>query len=300
MSPEINQVSNGKNNKNSEKKYRNQFIANLVAGATHATLSTLSGYPFDFVKGRTQAQPHLYKSSFDCMNKSYKSGGILTFYKGSLSPWINHMIKRPIQFSIAEPAKIYLTNKLDGKTNTCYINYIVGASTGIVGPLYGTPLQVVKVSMQTTTNPEIKNSFQLIKHILKTDGFIGFYRGFNPTVMKDIVYSGSFLGTYLSLRDYFGCDIWWKNSMNGILAHCFTWCVFMPFDYIKTNSQKYLDVGEKKLSIYEIVKRGYNIHGITGFWRGIIPACSRAVAISGVSLAGYEKVRQLVTDKLNN
>ena len=72
----------------------------------------------------------------------------------------------------------------------------------VTDPLYGTPLQVVKVSMQTITNSEIKNGIQLIKNIFQTQGFIGFYRGFIPTIMKDIVFSGSFLGTFIIKRPF--------------------------------------------------------------------------------------------------
>ena len=60
---------------------KNQYIANVTTGSKHATLSTIFGYPFDFVKGRLQAQPQLYSSSIDCLKKSYRSDDFYHFIK---------------------------------------------------------------------------------------------------------------------------------------------------------------------------------------------------------------------------
>jgi len=119
---------------------------------------------------------------------------------------------------------------------------------------------------------------------------MGFYRGFISTAIKDTIFGGAFIGTYYTLRDIIGRDTWYKNFFNGAAAHCFTWCVFMPIDYVKTTIQK----SEKHLRIRDVVKQGYNDYGIKVFWKGVLPACVRTIPMSGIAMLSYEKIRAFI------
>lgn len=269
------------------------IIIDALAGAVHAVLTIIVGYPFDLVKSRMQAG--LCSNGFDCVKKTLKHEGIKGLYRGSSMPLVSHMLKRPVQYPIAE----WMKNEMN-KSNSVFYNYIIGAANGLASPIIGTPLQVVKISMQTSVSKidtvQInKNSWYYIKYNYKQNGFMGFYRGFIPTIVKDTVFSMSFIGTYYSMRDRFGTDTWQQNFMNGCIAHSLTWYMFIPIDYVKTIIQK----SESKIGIRQVVYDSYNKHGLRVFWKGVIPACLRTVPVSGLAMSGYEYTRWVLGNDSN-
>lgn len=278
-------------NLNQHNSHNHNIYADIIAGGVQATLVTLTGYPFDLIKARMQTK--IYASSYDSVIGTIKNEGVFGLYRGSAMPFLSHMIKRPIQYPISEwlKSKLESTSGNAKNKNTLY-NYAIGGFTGMIGPIFGTPLQVVKVYVQTSTDTNVKNSFQYILENYKKNGVLGFYRGFIPTVAKDSIFGMSFVGNYYTFRDYLGSDKPWKNFVSGASAHCITWFVFIPIDYVKTVMQK----SESKISIYQIVTSSYKNHGICVFWKGVIPACLRTIPVSGVAMVGYEYVRQLLYD----
>lgn len=303
MSEELNQK---------HKKSLPRWAGNTIAGMTQATLVTITGYPFDLVKTRMQAVS--YNNAWECLKDVVKKDGLKGLYRGSAMPWVSHMIKRPAQFPVSEYLK--KRYKTDDSLHSIRNNYIIGASCGIIGPLFGTPLQVVKVGMQTSSSSSYTSSISYAKEQIKTGGVKGLYKGFIPTVIKDSVFGGSFVGTYYTLRDHIGTDSWMKNFFNGATAHCVTWFMFIPIDYVKTNIQRSktksktdsklgTKIGSKlgtkirinpKKTISTVIKEGYKKGGIRIFWKGVIPACLRTIPVSGVAMTGYEMVRKQLLD----
>ncbi len=266
---------------------------NVLAGMTNGILVVLVGYPLDLIKARLQTG--MYTSTWTCFKGTIKNEGILGLYRGSAMPLVSHIVKRSMQYPLAESMK----SKMNVREKSIYTNYVIGLVNGITGPVIGTPLQLVKISMQTNisskndgvnANPNFANSYKCIKHIYNAHGLKGFYRGFIPTAIKDTVFGMSFIGTYFTMRDTFGNKQWYNNFINGCVAHCGTWIVFMPIDYIKTNIQK----SEVKISIGDVIKNGYMNHGIKIFWKGLLPACFRSAITTGVAMTGYEFVRKVL------
>lgn len=283
--------------RNTNSPRKNEFLipnwlTNTIAGMTQATLVTATGYPFDLIKSRMQGNiltesngkpPNMVHHARDIMRKN----GLKGMYRGSLMPWLSHMIKRPVQFPVSE----YLKEKFktDDPVNKVRNNFLIGACSGIIGPIFGTPLQVVKVGMQTSRRST--TSIQYASNLIKNNGIMSMYKGFVPTLVKDCIFGGSFVGTYYTLRDAVGIDTWYKNFFNGATAHCLTWYVFIPIDYVKTTIQKSSNT-KRKMTITNVIADGYNKGGIKIFWKGVIPSCLRTIPVSGIAMIGYEYVRK--------
>ena len=77
----------------------NNHLINGLAGATQATLVTIVGYPFDLVKARLQIQTHA--TSWGCFRHALAQEGVVGLYRGEYMPWLSHLIKRPLQFTLA-------------------------------------------------------------------------------------------------------------------------------------------------------------------------------------------------------
>ena len=272
----------------------------LFPGATQATLVILVGYPFDITKSRMQKG--MYPSTISAFKGTFKNEGLSGFYRGAAAPMVSHLMNRPIQYYIAENYKKKLNESINND-NPLH-NYFIGGATGALGPIFGTPLQVVKVGMQTSTSiyaPSHENSivpattttrpntsYQCAKSIYLHEGIRGFYRGFLPTMMKDTLFGASFLGHYYTMRDLWGADTWYKNFISGASAHCITWFTLIPIDTIKT---QYQSLGNTS-TIPQIITNIYKTEGLARFWRGVVPACIRTIPVSGIAMVGYELARQ--------
>jgi len=267
-------------------KNNNNYLKIFAAGATQATLVTAVGYPFDLIK--TKMQTGNYNTSFQCVKHTLEHNGIRGLYRGATAPWISHLIKRPYQYPVGEYLKTLPESGI-------IHNYMIGGILGASGAIVGTPLQVIKVGMQTTQNNSnhiYKTTRSFLRNIIKTQGLKGMYRGFAPTVIKDTLFGASFQGHYYTIRDTVGADRGIKTFLSGAIAHCTTWFVFIPIDNIKTIVQK-PSATNTKLTIEDAVYFTYQNHGFKGFWRGVVPACIRTVPVSGVAMIGYEFVRNL-------
>ena len=273
--------------------FKKAIVINGAAGATQATLVTATGYPLDLIK---VIQQDTGGGQLANIKHVWKKSGIRGFYRGSAMPWISHMLKRPIQYPISEWMKAKAKSIRAGNTRFSMLdNYAIGFANGIVGPIFGTPLQVVKISMQTNTAASAGTSWQYIVSNWRRNGIRGFYRGFFPTMAKDCMFGSAFLGTYYTLRDITGSNVWYKNALNGSTAHCLTWMLLIPIDYVKTNVQS----SEKKRRVIEVIRAGYREGGLRIFWRGVVPACLRTIPVSGCAMIGYETVRSTLTEKLS-
>lgn len=272
-------------------KITNPYI-NLVAGTTQATLVTIVGYPFDTMKVKMQASG---QNTWSTIKHITRTEGLKGFYKGATMPWLSHLVKRPIQYPLSEWMKTRDELNFMGAGK----NFFIGWSSGFLGPIFGTPLQVMKIRAQL--NNEKKISFgKLSKEIYKESGLKGFYRGIGPTFMKDSLFGASFIGFYYTLRDTIGTGMYKyninekyyvpipKDFISGATAHCLTWVSLIPIDFVKTKVQK----SKIPVTALDVIKKNYARHGLSVFWKGILPATLRTIPVSGIAMTGYEFVRK--------
>lgn len=277
----------------------NKVSNDILSTSIYAFFYTYSGYPFDLIKSRIQSNPNFYKSEFDCAKKIYNNGNrsLFSFYKGSSVALSYYMLSMPIQYTTAEVLKKYYIdnnkNLIGNKSQNYSQNYIIGGLSGIVGPIIANPLQVLKVSNQTLSTNLQMTFRQLFMYNYTNYGIYGFYRGLLPSIIKESMYSTLFIGTYFNMRDHFGNDTIYKNTLNSVVSYWTTWLVIMPVDYIKTNLQKHISDG-KKLSIIKIIKNDINGENIFNLWRGYRLICIRTVFISCVAVNIYESFRNLI------
>jgi len=248
----------------------------LLPGLCHAVTITAVGYPFDTVKTRLQAKA--YPNAYRCIQETFRTEGIRGFYRGAGAPLFSHMVKRPYQFPLFD----YLTQ------GPLELNrYQAGAIAGASGSLVGTPLQMIKVNSQVTDSG---STFRWVADRLRNRGITSFYQGFRITLLKDMLFGGTFLGTYDYLKTvrlpFNGQPISIPIFMCGAMAHSLTWLCLMPVDYMKTSLQD----SSRSLTFFRVLKET----PIRRYWRGILPMCLRTIPVSGLGMMSYEYVKKRV------
>ena len=70
-----------------------------------------------------------------------------------------------------------------------------------VGLIFMTPAELVKCIQQTETKAKLGSS-EILREIIRTNGFFGIFRGFSATFNRDLLGIGLYFSIYYSLRDY--------------------------------------------------------------------------------------------------
>jgi len=90
-------------------------------------------------------------------------------------------------------------------------NFALGGMSGMVATCVIQPIDMVKVRIQLageTAGADV-SPFGVTKQILKNEGFLGFYRGIDAALMRQVFYTTARFGIFLNLSD------WVKRNKNN-------------------------------------------------------------------------------------
>lgn len=177
----------------------------IIAGIVSGGIACYFASPFDLVKIRMQdaKRSQQYKGTIDCYKQIYlKEGGIKGYFKG-----VSTNVGRNSFMNAAELAAFDTTRQLVlTKTSlpdhpALYLFY--GISAGMVGSLCAQPVDLVKTRLMN--NPEkYKNVLTCIKMTIKEGGFISFYNGLRPFMVRACAFNSLMFLFYGYLRKIFG------------------------------------------------------------------------------------------------
>lgn len=253
----------------------------MVPGVVQATVITAVGFPFDTIKARMQTG--MYPGgSIACLRATLEREGPLALYRGASTPLASHLLKRSYQFPL-----------FDHLTEKCHWNsFVAGLVSGGTGSLLGTPFQVIKINAQTSTRDQHRNAFTFMWQRVMDKGFFSLWQGLSASLAKDSTFGCVFMGSYDLLRKRLvGNDTHAKKFVNGAMAHVITWGLLMPVDFVKTGVQR----SEVPISPVSFTRQMLQTHGVLHFWKGSVPACIRAVPVSGFGMLAYEVTKSCVS-----
>lgn len=179
-----------------------RLMAGALSGMTAATVT----HPMDVVRINLQTKPEL-KGATDVMSYIFSNYGIKGFYKGyfpamlSLSPFI------AINFATFDTLKVLTfgdkkVSKQELKKRNPAILLGLGAASGIIAQTCCYPLDTVRRRMQIATSSYSSTPNAFIT-ILKTEGFLGFYKGMIPNAIKVVPNNAIRFAAFETLKNNF-------------------------------------------------------------------------------------------------
>ncbi|WWC98591.1 hypothetical protein V866_005483 [Kwoniella sp. B9012] len=190
--------SNGNGNGNGEIHPMVDFTAGVIAGAAGLVV----GQPFDVVKVRYQTPEYAgrYKSTFGALGAIVKEEKVKGLFKGVTSPmagiaFINGVVFTSYSFFM----KLQLSPDQINEPNLGQI-FLAGAGSGVVAATLTCPIELIKIREQSAPPHVNTSTLGVIKHIIRTDGFRGLFRGFNATALRDLAYGPYFFTYEATLR----------------------------------------------------------------------------------------------------
>ncbi|KAI7888857.1 mitochondrial carrier domain-containing protein [Mucor mucedo] len=211
----------GKDNQHTQANLRQALVAGALAGI--AVDSVL--FPLDTIKTRLQSQAGFVVS-----------GGFRGVYSGLLSAFIGSAPNASLFFVTYEAMKRLLGASTDGSVQSPFI-YMTAASCGEISACtVRVPTEVIKQRMQIK---QFNTTLGAVSSVLRTEGILGFYRGFLPTVAREIPFTCIQFPLYeyfkSRYRRYKGARVEpYEAALMGSLAGGIGAAITTPLDVCKT------------------------------------------------------------------
>ncbi|RKP31735.1 integral membrane ornithine transporter of mitochondria [Metschnikowia bicuspidata] len=294
----------------------------IVAYATLAIAATI-GYPFDTLKTRMQTYKN-YASVIDCVVKSYRAGGLTSFYRGVWAPMVSAAFVRSLNVSVFTNIKPYCHQALLGSDGSASeaaylfvanvpVCFAAGAAAGLITSLLASPFEFCKVFSQIEmiarrrtalaqseagSSPSSYTTAETLKVITKHLGYKGLYSGYRYHALRDSVGSGVYFSVYESFK-------WASNAvLNGdptksspvsILAAggisgATSWIVIFPFDTTKALIQKHIitNIFRKEKGLAPLPPKECKLHISRRIYRGLNISVYRSIFVNMVFFSIYE------------
>lgn len=194
------------------------FLADFLMGGVAATISKTAAAPIERVKLLIQNQGAMiaagrlsspYNGILDCFKKTYAEEGLASFWRGNGTNVIRYFPTQALNFAFKDDFKRRLGyKKADGFGLWVFGNVASGAAAGASSSLFVYSLDYAR----TRLSADLKNVgkggqrqytglIDVYRQTLRSDGIVGLYRGFVPSVLGIIVYRGLYFGGYDTVKD---------------------------------------------------------------------------------------------------
>lgn len=285
-------------------------VKDFVSGSIAGIVSVILGQPLETVKVRMQSQHNLYSSTKDCIKKMYTKEGLISFYKGLVSPLFGISFCFGVTFAANSFSKNYL-KKRNTKSNKSYQLtqqqfFYCGLFTGLCTSFLNFPIEYIRIILQVQ-GADAKNSLQYakerytgsldaLKKICKSKGIVGLYTGLSATILRDVPGGGIYFGVLENLmrkgEKQYTCRSNIPSSvimMSGSIAGIISTLIIFPIDVVKSIIQANTSNNPKYRHVLSTIRAIHQDKGYKGFLNGLSPCIARSLPISAIAFLTFEK-----------
>ncbi|RMZ84527.1 hypothetical protein DV737_g1105, partial [Chaetothyriales sp. CBS 132003] len=304
----------------------------ILYGSIAGVLAKFVEYPFDTVKVRLQSQSAvsgqpILNGPLDAFAAAFRSpeGPLVSLYRGLSAPLVGAAVETSCLFfsyRLAQDMVVSATPSLrEERTRQAKVQLpfsqlvMCGAGSGAFTSLALTPIELVKCKMQvpastshaaaqlgyTITKPP--GPVQIIAHIFRTQGLLGFWRGQLGTLIRETGGSASWFGSYEGVKLLYvrfdpsvnkidDVRVWQQVTAGAAAGMTYNFA-FYPADTIKSRMQvEEVGAGKAKASFASTTKTLWRESGLRGFYRGCGITVFRSAPSSAIIFSIYEAFRK--------
>lgn len=265
------------------------FIYQFFSGAIAGVSEILVMYPLDVVKTRQQlATTSDYNGTIRCLKKIVAEEGVSRLYKGIGAPILMEAPKRAIKFAANDEWGRFYKKTFDMPEMNQPLAILTGATAGATETLVVVPFELVKIRLQDKTS-KFNRMDEIVKHIIKTDGVLGLYKGLESTMWRHVSWNAGYFGLIHQLRSLLPRP---KNSTEktlidlscGTIGGTFGTMLNTPFDVVKSRIQAGSTKYKWTLPSIATVARE---EGVGALYKGFIPKVLRLGPGGGILLVVF-------------
>lgn len=284
----------------------------FMAGSLGGVALVYVGQPLDTVKVKMQTYPHLYGSMVDCCKKVWRDEGLVRgLYAGTTPAILANVAENSVLFACYGFCQRIIAYSSNTK-NVEDMGVLANASAGCLASFFSSftlcPTELLKIQLQAAHEEATKfgnkskinlGLYGLTKEIIYKDGIFGMFKGFGPTVAREMPGYFVFFGGYEASRTFFAppgkpkeeCGALATMAAGGV-GGLLLWTVIFPFDVVKSRIQaSSLQVKVNfLLQMTHILKN----EGVMALYCGLQPTLIRTIPATATLFLVYEYSKKLM------
>merc|ERR1711976_735474 len=287
------------------------FAENFALSGAAAVISKTAAAPIERVKRLVQNQDEMikagrldkpYKGVIDCTMRTFKNEGFLPFWRGNLANCIRYFPTQALNFAFKDQIKaMFKSSKSDSYALAFGKNIASGGAAGAMSLCFVYSLDYARTRLANDAKSGKKGGerqfnglVDVYKKTLKTDGFVGLYRGFVISCVGIIIYRGCYFGFYDTLKPIvLGEDAGVILSFAlGYVVTITSGLISYPIDTIRRRMMMTSGEAVKYKGSIDCTVQIIKTEGFMSMMKGAGANILRGVAGAGV-LAGFDKFKEL-------
>lgn len=294
------------------------FVVDFLMGGVSAAVSKTAAAPIERIKLLIQNQDEMIKAGrldrkydgiIDCFKRTASSEGVISLWRGNTANVIRYFPTQALNFAFRDTYKSMFAYKKDrdGYAKWMIGNLASGGAAGATSLLFVYSLDYARTrlandakSAKSGGERQFNGLIDVYKKTLASDGIVGLYRGFGPSVLGIIVYRGLYFGMYDSIKPILlvgpleGSFVasfllgWGVTTGAGIASY--------PLDTIRRRMMMTSGEAVKYKSSFDAARQIAAKEGVRSFFKGAGANILRGVAGAGV-LSIYDQVQLLLFGK---
>jgi len=292
-------------------KAKLSFVENFALSGAAAVISKTAAAPIERVKLLVQNQDEMikqgkltepYKGVVDCTLRTFKTEGLVPFWRGNLANCIRYFPTQALNFAFKDKIKVIFKQS---KNDSYIVNFSKNiASGGCAGALslcfvYSLDFARTKLANDTKSSKkggarEYNGLVDVYRKTLKSDGIQGLYRGFVISCVGIIVYRGCYFGFYDTLKPMLLGDdasLFFSFTL-GYAVTVTSGLISYPIDTIRRRMMMTSGQAVKYKGSIDCTAQILKNEGFMSLMKGAGANILRGVAGAGV-LAGFDKFKDV-------
>ncbi|CAL1281105.1 unnamed protein product [Larinioides sclopetarius] len=255
-----------------------------------------------------QTFPHLYRNGLICFKETLFNEGIRGLYAGTVPALVANIAENSVLFcayGVCQNAVKFLIRK----ENVLDLNPLENATAGFFAAFFSSfslcPTELIKCRLQAMRETSAQESAKrpqigpwlLTKEIFKSEGILGFFRGFGVTVIREMPGYFFFFGGYELSRNMLTPKGKTKDDIGllrtiiaGGIGGVSFWVAIFPADVIKSR----LQISKSNDSTIEVTKDLMKKEGFRALYKGLGPTVLRTFPASGALFVAFEYTKQFL------
>ncbi|KAL3963594.1 hypothetical protein ACCO45_000598 [Purpureocillium lilacinum] len=290
------------------------FLADFMMGGVSAAVSKTAAAPIERIKLLVQNQDEMIKAGRldrryggigDCFKRTIADEGTRSLWRGNTANVIRYFPTQALNFAFKDKFKAMFGYKKDRDGYGLWVfgNVASGAAAGALSLLFVYSLDFARTrlandakSSKTGGQRQFNGILDVYRKTIATDGILGLYRGFMPSISGIIVYRGLYFGSYDSLKPLVLVG---PLQGNFLASFILGWCVTTgastlayPFDTIRRRMMMTSGEAVKYKGTLDAARQIIAANGVKSLLNGAGANILRGVASAGV-LAIYDQLQSL-------
>lgn len=287
------------------------FGENFALSGAAAIISKTAAAPIERVKLLVQNQGEMLKSGrldkpysgvMDCTMRTFRNEGIIPFWRGNLANCIRYFPTQALNFAFKDKIKaMFVMNKTDTYAVKFGKNIASGGVAGAMSLVFVYSLDYCRTRLANDAKAgkkggerQFNGMIDVYAKTIKSDGFVGLYRGFVISCVGIVVYRGCYFGFYDTLKPILLGD---KASLLasfalGYIVTITSGLISYPIDTVRRRMMMTSGEAVKYKGSIDCAVVVVKSEGFMALMKGAGANILRGVAGAGV-LSGFDKFKEL-------